>query len=265
MSETNDEVTLDVKVCPAIKHLRAHGREIVPVLLPALLFHQRSDGRARRAHRARRGRQRRVRADDSSRAIAATAPQDLDAHQGGRMIGCYDFCGHYEWTFEWLAPARRRCAGARVSGTRPSTGFADATRRDSIVAKGIAGMKEYWGHTLDHEGRRLSLHGDGQTSSASTCTSAPRRASSSATASNNITTTATTAWAGSARCMKEAGFVVDHEHNHCGQCWWEMRREEDAAEPSGAGELSGEHDVRLRADWKKTAAIGCLPTSHRPR
>ena len=18
------------------------------------------------------------------------------------MIGCYDFCGHYEWTFEWL-------------------------------------------------------------------------------------------------------------------------------------------------------------------
>ncbi len=18
------------------------------------------------------------------------------------MIGCYDFCGHYEWTFDWL-------------------------------------------------------------------------------------------------------------------------------------------------------------------
>ena len=18
------------------------------------------------------------------------------------MIGCYDFCGHYEWTFEWM-------------------------------------------------------------------------------------------------------------------------------------------------------------------
>jgi hypothetical protein len=25
-----DEVTMDVRVCPAIKHLRAHGREIVP-------------------------------------------------------------------------------------------------------------------------------------------------------------------------------------------------------------------------------------------
>jgi hypothetical protein len=27
---TSDRVTLDVRVCPAIKHLRAHGREIVP-------------------------------------------------------------------------------------------------------------------------------------------------------------------------------------------------------------------------------------------
>ena len=30
VSETKEDVTLDVKVCPAIKHLRAHGREIVP-------------------------------------------------------------------------------------------------------------------------------------------------------------------------------------------------------------------------------------------
>ncbi|MFZ2640374.1 MAG: hypothetical protein WA117_05240 [Verrucomicrobiia bacterium] len=30
VSQLPDAVTLDVKVCPAIKHLRAHGREIVP-------------------------------------------------------------------------------------------------------------------------------------------------------------------------------------------------------------------------------------------
>lgn len=30
VSETKDAVTLDVKVCPAIKHLRAQDREIVP-------------------------------------------------------------------------------------------------------------------------------------------------------------------------------------------------------------------------------------------
>ncbi len=28
--QSSNEVTLDVRVCPAIKHLRAHGREIVP-------------------------------------------------------------------------------------------------------------------------------------------------------------------------------------------------------------------------------------------
>jgi hypothetical protein len=28
--QSSNEVLLDVKVCPAIKHLRAHGREIVP-------------------------------------------------------------------------------------------------------------------------------------------------------------------------------------------------------------------------------------------
>lgn len=30
VSQLPDAVTLEVKVCPAIKHLRAHGREIVP-------------------------------------------------------------------------------------------------------------------------------------------------------------------------------------------------------------------------------------------
>ena len=30
VNETNDDVTLEVKVCPAIKHLREHAREIAP-------------------------------------------------------------------------------------------------------------------------------------------------------------------------------------------------------------------------------------------
>jgi hypothetical protein len=55
--------------------------------------------------------------------------------------------------------------------------------------------------------------------------------------------------------MKEAGFVVDHEHNHCGQCWWEIRHRENIEEPAGPGELSGDQDVRLRAGWKNTAAL----------
>jgi hypothetical protein len=50
--------------------------------------------------------------------------------------------------------------------------------------------------------------------------------------------------------MKEAGFVIDHEHNHRGQCWWEMRRKENPAPASAPGELSGESDVRLKPGWQ---------------
>jgi len=49
--------------------------------------------------------------------------------------------------------------------------------------------------------------------------------------------------------MKDAGFVIDHEHNHCGQCWWEMRPATATGGHSEVGAVSGEHDVRLRPDW----------------
>ena len=55
--------------------------------------------------------------------------------------------------------------------------------------------------------------------------------------------------------LKRAGFVVDHQHNHCGQCWWEMRRKEDATPPSETGKLSGDQDVRLRPDWKQPVPL----------
>src|ERR1035438_5472202 len=49
--------------------------------------------------------------------------------------------------------------------------------------------------------------------------------------------------------LKQAGFVVDHQHNHCGQCWWEMRRASDPTPPSKPGTLAGAQDARLRPDW----------------
>ena len=42
--------------------------------------------------------------------------------------------------------------------------------------------------------------------------------------------------------MDDAGFVINHEHNHAGQCYWEMRRADDLqAEPPPN---RGPHDVR---------------------
>ena len=67
------------------------------------------------------------------------------------MLGCYDFCGHYEWTFEWLN---------QLGGESLVREYWDkAIRCDSqvhaaelILKNGFPGMEEYWGHTLEHEG-----------------------------------------------------------------------------------------------------------------
>jgi hypothetical protein len=53
--------------------------------------------------------------------------------------------------------------------------------------------------------------------------------------------------------MREAGFVIDHEHNHCGQCWWEMRRADDRGGHAAPGSVAGTKDVRLRPDWNPPA------------
>jgi hypothetical protein len=65
--------------------------------------------------------------------------------------------------------------------------------------------------------------------------------------------------------LKQAGFVVDHEHNHCGQCWWEIRRLSDNTPPSEPGTLAGSDDVRLRPDWRKPGAkLDVYQHSNRP-
>lgn len=163
------------------------------------------------------------------------------------MIGCYDFCGHYEWTFEWL---RQHGGHALVKAF-----WDEAIHRDSqlhasklIAEKGIEGMEEYWGVTLDDEG------------GAHHCTAMPdvfridmhECPSKGFLLRNGLEQYPDycdhcMGWIGP--LMKEAGFVVDHAHNHCGQCWWEIRRESSGTNVGPIGDLSGQHDVRFRADW----------------
>jgi len=54
--------------------------------------------------------------------------------------------------------------------------------------------------------------------------------------------------------LKQAGFTIHHEHNHCGQCGWEIRSLNDNPPPSEPGALAGSHDVRLRPDWQGAGA-----------
>ncbi|MBI4027923.1 MAG: hypothetical protein HY360_23260 [Verrucomicrobia bacterium] len=166
------------------------------------------------------------------------------------MIGSYDFCGHYEWTFEWL---RRRGGDKLVCQY-----WDEAIHRDSqthalelILEKGIEGMKEYWGHALDEEAAgyhttatdkvfRCDMH---------ECPSKGFLMRNKLKQYHDYCDHCM-GWIGP--LLKRGGWVVDHGHNHRGQCWWEMRKASDPSPPSAPGRLSGKDDVRLRSDWKRS-------------
>jgi hypothetical protein len=163
------------------------------------------------------------------------------------VIGVYDFCGHYDWTFEWL----RQCAGeALVRQYWDEAIHQDSQRHASelIQKRGFAGMATYWGHTLDHEG--AGFH----TSAAEgvfridmqDCPSKGFLIRNGLSSYDDYCDHCI-GWIGP--MLKQAGFAVDHDHNHCGQCWWELRRSADQTPPSKPGTLGGPEDVRLRAAW----------------
>ena len=163
------------------------------------------------------------------------------------MLGCYDFCGHYEWTFEWL---RRQGGEPWVREYWDGAIHRDSQRHAAalIAAKGIEGMREYWGHTLADEGAGYDC----------AATSAVFRIDMHECPSKGFLLRNRLrqyhdycdhcmGWIGP--LLKQCGWVADHEHNHRGQCWWELRRADDPTPPGPPGKLGGARDVCFRADW----------------
>lgn len=164
------------------------------------------------------------------------------------MLGTYDFCGHYEWTFEWL---RQQGGEPLVRQFWDEAIHQDSQThaRDLILSKGIEGMREYWGHTLQQEGAgyhtaatektfRIDMHD---------CPSKGFLVRNQLEQYRDYCDHCM-GWIGP--LLKQAGYVVDHQHNHCGQCWWEIRRRSDATSASEPGELARDKDVRLQEDWR---------------
>jgi len=170
------------------------------------------------------------------------------------MIGCYDFCGHYEWTFAWL----ERQGGPRLVRDY----WVEAISRDSqrhacelIGREGFSGMAKYWGHTLAEESPelgfaitekpgvfRIDLHD---------CPSKGFLLRNGLQQYSDYCDHCM-GWVGP--MMREAGFVIDHEHNHCGQCWWEMRRKGATGGLAPPGSVAGAKDVRLLPHWRPAGA-----------
>ena len=166
------------------------------------------------------------------------------------MIGCYDFCGHYEWTFEWL----ERSGGhglVREYWNEAINHDSQRHARDLIVRDGFDGMAKYWGHTLTEESPdlgfsitrgpdvfRIDMH------------ECPSKGFLLRNGLENYRDYCDhcIGWIGP--MMREAGYVIDHEHNHRGQCWWELRVGGASGAHSPVGEECKNQDVRQRADWQ---------------
>jgi hypothetical protein len=169
------------------------------------------------------------------------------------MIGCYDFCGHYDWTFEWL---RRRGGEPLVLQFWEEAIGGNSQRHaaELIRAEGFEGMRKYWQHTLEEEaaGYTFTSNENAVRIDMHECPSKGFLLRNGIGSFGDYCDHCM-GWIGP--LMQKAGFVIDHEHNHCGQCWWEMRPADATGGHSAPGELAGAKDVRLLPGWSRPGAV----------
>lgn len=162
------------------------------------------------------------------------------------MLGCQDFCGHYEWTFHFL---RRRFGQQAVRDYWRDAIAADSQihYRDAAQKEGLLGLYKTWVQTgideqcdwfvqLDEQNNllRLDMHH---------CPSKGFLLDSNRNADEDYCDHCI-GWI--APALHEFGIeVAAHEHNHCGQCYWEIRRSADSQVP-----VEVEHDIRQTPGWQ---------------
>ena len=140
------------------------------------------------------------------------------------MLGCQDFCGYYEWTFHYLC---RNFGKAGLEKYWAQAVAADAQQHYIRAGSenGLRGLYESWFKTgvdehcewtvtLAEEGNILRLD-------MRECPSKSFLLNNDLNADEDYCDHCV-GWIGPA-LNKVGAEVVAHEHNHCGQCWWEMR------------------------------------------
>ncbi len=163
------------------------------------------------------------------------------------MIGCYDFCGHYEWTFAWMEQNFGREA-LQDYWREAIAGDSQIHAAALIQAKGFAGMEEYWGHTLNEEAAGYTAVRTGETFRIDIheCPSKGFLISNGLEQHSDYCDHCI-GWIGP--MMKDAGFVVDHEHNHKGKCWWAYRRQDSNQVSVGSAAITG------AIDWNPAGTV----------
>ncbi|QDS99296.1 hypothetical protein [Adhaeretor mobilis] len=162
------------------------------------------------------------------------------------MLGCQDFCGYYDWTFRYL----RRKFGEQALKKYWAEAIASDSQAHYLASGEQAGLRGLysswsksgedehcdWSVTLDEEKNvlRLDMH---------ECPSKGFLLQNDLNSDEDYCDHCI-GWIGPA--LTQIGVEVSgHEHNHCGQCWWEMRMVDTDSQP-----IAIEKDIRSDSRWK---------------
>lgn len=163
------------------------------------------------------------------------------------MLGVQDFIGYYDWSFEYF---RRKYGEQAVQDYWGGAIAFDSQQhaRRLFLEKGFDGMDEYWAHTLEMEeaGYTFDQGEDFFRIDMFDCPSKGYLIKHGLEAYHDYCEHCM-GWV--KPLMDEAGFLVNQEHNHAGQCWLEIRRAEDRVE--GGPPLRGPNDVRNLENWQQ--------------
>jgi hypothetical protein len=163
------------------------------------------------------------------------------------MIGVQDFIRYYDWTFEYL----RRQYGEEAVERYWAQAIAFNSQNHANVlirTKGLEGMAEYWGHTLASEeaGYRAVLESTYFRIDMVEC---PSKSLLMRIGQEEYHDYCQHCMGWIKPIMDDANFLIDHEHNHQGQCWWEMYPADDDSHLSPPP-VRDDEDVRHRPGWQ---------------
>lgn len=161
------------------------------------------------------------------------------------MLGCQDFCGYYEWTFHYL----RRNFGEAALGRYWREAIALDSQSHYVKAAkadGLQGLYDCWVQTGESEACdwTVNLAEDG----AQLYLNMMRCPSKGFLLEHDLN-------ADEDYCDHCAGWIREalsqadlevarHEHNHCGQCWWQIEVKD---KPGPV--LTELVDIQRSADW----------------
>lgn len=163
------------------------------------------------------------------------------------MLGCQDFCGHYDWTFHYV---RRRWGQTAVEALWREAIAGESQRHYAIAGaeSGLRGLYETWTKTGDDEHCDWTFTLDEQKNvlrwDMRQCPSKGFLLQNDLAGDEDYCN----------HCMgwvipmleSIGGEVIAHEHNHSGQCWATMRMKDRPSEP-----LSVAEDIRDDPRWRQ--------------